>query len=1095
MRFIADLHVHSLFSRATSKNSHLRGLAVWAAVKGLDVVATGDFTHPGWFARIHEELEPAEPGLFRLKPDPAFDYAALLPEGLKPARSPEAVRFVLGTEISCIYKRKGRVRKVHNLIYAPDIQTAQRINAKLGDLGNITADGRPILGLDSRDLLEIVLDQSEDAFLIPAHIWTPWFSLFGSKSGFDRIEDCFADLTPQIFALETGLSSDPDMNRLLSALDRYTLISNSDCHSPSKLGREANIFDTELDYFSLREAMRQPCDAEGQQRRLATVEFFPEEGKYHADGHRKCGVCLDPQKTRELGGLCPVCGKPLTVGVLHRVLELADRTEPLHPVGSPMVQRLVPLAELVSELLAVGPASKQVTAACTRLINAFGSEFHLLLDAPLEEMQDFGLLAEAVARVRRDEVLRQPGFDGEFGTMRVFAAGELERLGGQQSLFPQDTGPVRKTRTKRKRLAPAPEPEPAFQPAPQVLNPAQQAAVASNSRVILVQAGPGTGKTHTLVSRARRLLAEGARCTLITFTNKAADELKHRLPENRANCRIATFHGFCLELLRLTRPGLAVAGPEERDSLLAALFPELSASARAQLAQAISLDLAGTGELLPQVQQYLDALTAQELVDLDDVCRQALALFQADSPLSVQCRELTGTLLVDEFQDVNAVQYALVAELAKTSAVFCIGDPDQAIYSFRGASPRWFYRLLEDFTAERHVLAQNYRNGEKIVCAASAVIGCNPHSLALPKPEALSGRPGLIHVQVCRDPLDEARFLADQIEIQTGGLSHRAVERLEAGAEGKAALGDIAVLYRSLRLAEAVEKVFAERGIPFQQVALTAWYMQGACRLASSWLMLAGNQDRVGQMLFLLGQESGLGEARLGRVQARLRETTEQSLPALLSALAGSADVPAAFLTLGQAVAELSVRPPAEMTAALLPLLAEHYTNFSPDQDEVERLLERSASFADLESLAAHLARYQDSVLYDAQAQAVTLSTLHAAKGLEFDVVFLCGCEEGQIPLKPRVPLAGEALAEHLAEERRLFYVGMTRARKTLYCTWTASRPGFAPSDAESRRQPSPFLAEFDQNLISPAPQLAQAARKKRARARQLELFSGKQKA
>ena len=203
MRCIADLHIHSLFSRATSKSSHLRGLAAWAAVKGIDLVATGDFTHPGWFAHLYEELMPAEPGLFRLKPDPLYDYAALLPEGLCPERHPEEIRFMLGTEISCIYKRAGRVRKVHNLIYAPDMQAVRRINAKLGDLGNIGSDGRPILGLDSHDLLEIVLEQSADAFLIPAHIWTPWFSLFGSRSGFDRIEDCFADLTPHIFALET----------------------------------------------------------------------------------------------------------------------------------------------------------------------------------------------------------------------------------------------------------------------------------------------------------------------------------------------------------------------------------------------------------------------------------------------------------------------------------------------------------------------------------------------------------------------------------------------------------------------------------------------------------------------------------------------------------------------------------------------------------------------------------------------------------------------------------------------------------------------------------------------------------------------------
>lgn len=1097
MRCIADLHIHSLFSRATSKSSHLRGLAAWAAVKGIDLVATGDFTHPGWFAHLYEELMPAEPGLFRLKPDPLYDYAALLPEGLCPERHPEEIRFMLGTEISCIYKRAGRVRKVHNLIYAPDMQAVRRINAKLGDLGNISSDGRPILGLDSHDLLEIVLEQSADAFLIPAHIWTPWFSLFGSRSGFDRIEDCFADLTPHIFALETGLSSDPDMNRLLSALDPYTLVSNSDCHSPARLGREANIFDIDLDYFALREAIRTPRDAEGRQRMVATVEFFPEEGKYHADGHRKCGVCLEPQKTKELGGLCPVCGRALTVGVLHRVLELADRSVPRYPEGSPAVRRLVPLPELVAELLGLGPASARVCSAWVRLVNTFGSEFRLLLDTPLEDMKAFGLLAEAVSRVRRDAVQRQPGYDGEFGRMRVFAEGERERLGGQQSLFPAESAP-RNIRKKRSLLLSAPAAG-ALAPAdagpqPRRLNEAQQAAVMSSAPVILVQAGPGTGKTHTLASRVARLLEDGHTvCTVITFTNKAADELKCRLqPERRDTCRISTFHGYCLGLLRLERPGLAVAGPEERGGVLAGLFPEMNGRERAQADERIGrFLLADEASAPPEVQRYLEELAAHRLVDLDDVCRQALALFRKGGRFADRLRKLTGMLFVDEFQDVNAVQYALVAEVAKTNPVFCIGDPDQSIYGFRGASPRWFYRLMEDFAAERHVLSQNYRSGAAIVQAAAAVIRHNPHELSLAAPESLADNEAKIHLQSCQGALDEARFIADQIEAQTGGLSHRGVERMDGEAAAGVSLGDIAVLYRNLRLASAVEKVFAERGIPFRQVELSAWYMQGACRLLSSWLMLAASGDGVDQMLFLLGQEAGLGAVRLGQAQALLRGSREAGLPGLLDALAGMRTAPAGFLHLAQEVAALAEgdRPLPELVDTLIGFLAAHYGKaFAPEDARVLRLRENAVSFPDLPAFAANLERYRDSVLYDPKAQAVTLSTLHAAKGLEFDVVFLCACEQGILPGAPRETLDEAGLQAHLEEERRLFYVGMTRARRTLYCTWCALRHGFGQTGPEPG--PSPFLFEFSPELLSPAPIIRPAARKKRARLRQLALFA-----
>jgi uncharacterized protein (TIGR00375 family) len=422
MDYSADLHTHSPYSRATSSQSTLAGLSAWARLKGISVIASGDFTHPEWFRRLKEELVPAEPGLFRLRDEAGV--VSPLP-GVELHSGP--VRFLLSAEISSIYKRHGKVRKVHNLLYVPDFDCAEQINLRLAGIGNIASDGRPILGLDSRNLLEILLELAPEGFLVPAHIWTPWFSLFGSRSGFDDIEECFGDLTGHVFALETGLSSDPNMNRLVSALDRFALISNSDCHSPSRLGRELNLFSTGLDFFSLRDAIRN----NRRETFRGTVEFFPEQGKYHYDGHRACRVCLAPDQTRALAGLrCPVCGRPLTVGVHHRVLELADREEPLHRPDAPLVFSLLPLADLLSELLGVAAASKEVMLQYGRSIARFGSELQLLLYTPLDQIDRASpLLAEAVSRIRSGRVLRQPGYDGEYGLIRLFGEHERERLG------------------------------------------------------------------------------------------------------------------------------------------------------------------------------------------------------------------------------------------------------------------------------------------------------------------------------------------------------------------------------------------------------------------------------------------------------------------------------------------------------------------------------------------------------------------------------------------------------------------------------------------------------------------------------------------
>jgi len=433
VRYYADLHIHSKYSRACSKDCDLEHLAWWARRKGITVVGTGDFTHPAWFETLRTQLVPAEPGLFRLREETDQQILRQLP-----ATCQGDVRFLLSVEISTIYKRAERTRKVHHLIYVPDFDTAAKFNRRLGRIGNLGSDGRPILGLDSRDLLEITLESGAGSYLVPAHIWTPHFAVLGSRSGFDAVTDCYADLTGHIFAAETGLSSDPAMNWQVSALDSYRLVSNSDAHSPPMLGREATVFDTELDYFAIRRALETGEGFSG------TVEFFPEEGKYHLDGHRACNVRLEPAETRAHSELCPVCGKPLTVGVLHRVEELADRPEGSRPAGSAGFRSLAPLPEMMSEILQVGPKSKTVLGEIATLVSRLGPELAILEQAPTAEIDRAGwpLLAEAVTRLRRGEVIREAGYDGEYGVIRLFQPDELRRSAAIPALFDDADPPL-----------------------------------------------------------------------------------------------------------------------------------------------------------------------------------------------------------------------------------------------------------------------------------------------------------------------------------------------------------------------------------------------------------------------------------------------------------------------------------------------------------------------------------------------------------------------------------------------------------------------------------------------------------------------------
>jgi uncharacterized protein (TIGR00375 family) len=420
MKFIADFHLHSKYSRATSKEMNLENLAKWAQIKGLKILGTGDFTQPDWLKSLKEKLEPVEPGLFKLK------------------NSNFETRFILTTEVSCVFNKNKKLRKIHIIIFSPSFEVCEKINAYFSWIGNLKADGRPILSLEAKELVKIVLNICEDCLLVPSHIWTPWFSLFGSRSGFDSIEECFEDYSKYIFAAETGLSSDPAMNWRLSALDKITLISCSDAHSLTKIGREANVFEgEELSYQSIIKAIKRENPDSSNLKLTSTIEFFPQEGKYHYDGHRNCKICFSPKESKKYNNLCPVCQKPLTIGVLNRVEQLADRPEGFRPEGALPFKSLIPLQEIIGESLDLLPETKEVIKEYQNLIKKFGNEFNVLLEVPLSDLKATTLpeIAEGIKRTREEKVYIEPGYDGVYGKVKIFSKEEQKKISRQGTLF------------------------------------------------------------------------------------------------------------------------------------------------------------------------------------------------------------------------------------------------------------------------------------------------------------------------------------------------------------------------------------------------------------------------------------------------------------------------------------------------------------------------------------------------------------------------------------------------------------------------------------------------------------------------------------
>jgi DNA helicase II / ATP-dependent DNA helicase PcrA len=1032
--FIADLHIHSKFSRACSKDCDIEHLSWWALRKGLTVLGTGDFTHPAWSAELKQTLVPAEPGLFRIRPDLEQRLIRDTPTGCV-----GPVRFMLSVEISTIYRRDDRTRKVHHLLYAPSFEAAGKITESLAKIGNLASDGRPILGLDSRDLLEITLAADPGCYLVPAHVWTPWFAVLGSKSGFDAVRDCYADLADHIFAVETGLSSDPPMNWSCSSLDAYRLVSNSDAHSPPMLGREATIFNTSLDYFAMAAALKTGDGLDG------TIEFFPEEGKYHLDGHRKCDTRFDPERTRQLAKTCPVCAKPLTVGVLHRVAELADRPAGFRPPGAAGFTSLVQLPEIMSEILATGPKSKKVVGEVGRLVAALGPELTILRDVPLDDLHRAGgsRLSEAIARLRRGEVIRDAGYDGEYGTIRLFQTNELNEtalfavtdLSAPDPKTPHPKTPHPKTpqphqphqphprQPSTPTTAPAP-PSPATGSVLDGLDPDQHAAAVAPGPLLII-AGPGTGKTRTLTHRiAHQILDHGSPAgsfLAITFTRRAAQEMRDRLavlcPSQNDEPTVTTFHGLGLRILREHHAGVGLpaqfAVADEATRLAAAT--ELTGSDRdaRKLLAAVPED--------PDASQALrQHLAARDLVDFDSLVEIPAALLSENLALAAGLRARWPRVSVDEYQDIDPVQYTLLRAIAGDgTGLTAIGDPDQSIYGFRGADAGIFARFAADFSGATTVeLSRNYRSAPAIVTAALQAIAPTtlvPARKAQPANHAAAQAPGqdpAVTLHEAPDEHAEAAWIAATIDQLLGGASFHSLDsgRADGHAHGKLGLADIAVLYRTDAQATSLGQALTRAGLPYQK------------RSHDLLARRAGVPDIIREMR--LETPASLDTPASGDALQQLRAAVQA-----LAATRGERDATV-----------VDIRAAGEL---LTPLAR----RCGPDLDRFRTEL----------SLGAE----PDAL--DPRAEAITLLTLHAAKGLEFDVVFLAGCEKGLLPL--RLPGSAETNEGDVAEERRLLFVALTRARAKLLLSCAARRTRYGSDQAAGR---SPFLSAIDPKLFGP---------------------------
>lgn len=1073
--YIADLHIHSRYSRATSRDCTPEYLDLWARRKGIQIIGSGDFTHPAWREELREKLIPAEEGFYILKEEYRI-RDEVTPDHFIP-------RFVITGEISSIYKKNGRVRKVHSLILLPGLEEAEVVSKKLEQIGNIHSDGRPILGLDCHDLLEILLELCPKSIYVPAHIWTPHFSLFGAFSGFDSVEECFGDLSSHIHAMETGLSSDPPMNWRVSALDAYQLISNSDAHSPAKLGREANLLDIPFCYEGLREAIQTGRGLYG------TIEFFPEEGKYHLDGHRKCGICLTPQETEKFGGICPVCGRKITIGVSHRIEQLADRAEGYQKENAKKFESLVPLPEVIASSVGHSAQSAAVQKEYQKMVRTLGSEFEILRTIPLEEIKSASgyLISEGIERLRLGKVERIPGFDGEYGTIQLFGKEELNSTEGQMDFFSVlgiDLSEENQQKTKKdfskeykfskvdsaKREAlEAGKPEKEKSGKENLernaknmreisvkteLNKEQEAAVHAQERIIAVAAGPGTGKTKTLIAYLYDLIAnrkiKPSEITAVTFTNYAAAEMKERLKSQASkkrqinNIQIGTFHAVCMSFLR--EQGIEFSIIDEAEAVERAKEAICSCSLDAKpksFLEQLSLKKSGVeiewdSAMEETAKWYQNSLRERNQMDFDDLLLETLRIIEENE--SKNMRKRFSYLLVDEFQDINPLQYRLIKAWNKGGKeLFVIGDPDQSIYGFRGADSECFEKLKKDFKDVCLIrLVENYRSTPEILNAALAVISHNPGKERNLKANLASCEP--VRLIKAGTPMGEAIFAAKEINRMAGGIgmleAHEAAEK-----ERKIrSFDEIAVLYRTHREGELLEKCLRQEGIPYIVAGKESFLQDETVRGSIHFFRYLEDLENVSEKERAVSLLWGLEESEVSETIAKQAAETFEPLY--------KKKKPQKFVELW--IKEMKLE----------------------EKEAMKKLADMTGFYKTMPEFVDALCLGTESDLRrcgnkNYTSGAVTLMTLHGSKGLEFPAVILYGVRDGMIPFE------SEAHPADLQEERRLLYVGMTRAKEELILT--------------SSGEPSKFLNEMPKTMIQ---EEETGKRKKEESCYQMSLFS-----
>ncbi|WP_031480212.1 UvrD-helicase domain-containing protein [Maridesulfovibrio frigidus] len=1031
-RFIADLHIHSRFTRGANKAITPRLLAAWARVKGIDVIGTGDFTHPEWLHEIETHLVEDGSGLLALRDSQNLENEIKWMDGPIAGQT----RFMLQAEVDCRYKRFGKTRKVHNLVYMPDLESARKFNAKLDLYGNLESNGRPNLGIDSKQLLEIVLETSDRAFLVPAHIWTPMFSLFGSKQGFESITGCYGDLASEIFALETGLSSDPEMNWLISSLDKYRLMANSNAHSCEEIGREANVFSGDVSYEGIYRALR----GEGLGHKfIGTVEFFPEEGKYHMDGHRQCGVMLDPHESKLRGWVCPVCGKLLTKGVYSRILERADRNEPVQPKGQPSFTSQIPLAELISEVVGTGPKSRNVMNIYGPLINEFGSELSVLQQVPIEDLKlQNGHLAEGIRRMREGQIISNPGFDGQEGTISVYSAQErAEILGGAKFLVSRrEVGDLDNGKGLANICKAGQQVKDCNDIIAVKFDEGQKKAIEAGPAPVLVLAGPGTGKTQVIMGRMKFLLERGTRARRIlavTFTHKAAQEINEKmtamLGEDEILPRTDTIHSLAFEYWTSMFDQVPlILDDESAQKVFRRANPQINGPRLKAAWKSLCLSREKMEPLSEGMEILFSTYSQQKdhhnLVDYTDMLEFWLAELCSDKYI----RRYTH-FLIDEVHDLSPLQLEIIRKLADGEGdgegFLAVGDPEQSIYGFRGAAGH----VAEKFKAYwpdliEMTLEDNYRSTQAVLDVSSFVSGKESNLKVHNKYESA------VHLFSAPDSVRESSWIAERIKHLTGATNNTLGD---PAGHGSLNPGDITVLVRFKDLMEPIRSLLKRQGIP--------------CSMPETAMFW--HDSRV-QIL-------------LGAVRRMLgfAEDLDDEAP----------EVPEKVIARGPIglSAYLSEMPPFDQL----------FWESKPFREMVKGFDDKGGWSGLINWI--HMQGELEQVLN--KAEKVRIMTMHAAKGMEFEAVFIAGLDDGIVPFVGTDVLTGKfsggaiAASPDTEEERRLLYVGTSRAKKNLFLSHSAKRPLY---NRTLRLPVSRFLKDIPEELVTKSAMVAKKMQKEK---------------